>query len=217
MVTFCSLPVALSLAFTLMMPFASISKVTSIWGIPRCAGGIPSRRKRPSDILSPAIGRSPCKTWMSTAVWLSAAVEYTSVLRTGMVVLRSIITVMTLPIVSTPKESGVTSRSRISFTSPLKTPAWIAAPIATTSSGLTPLCGSLPPVSPRTKSWIIGIRLEPPTKTTSFSSLAFIPASFNAASKGVLQRLTKSPVICSNLARVNFSCKCFGPEASAVT
>ena len=30
------------------------------------------------------------------------------------------------------------------MTSPASTPAWIAAPIATTSSGLTPLWGSLP-------------------------------------------------------------------------
>ena len=32
----------------------------------------------------------------------------------------------------------------MSFTSPFSTPAWTAAPTATTSSGLTPLCGSLP-------------------------------------------------------------------------
>jgi hypothetical protein len=39
----CSLPLALSLADTLTMPLASISKVTSICGIPRGAGGIPTR------------------------------------------------------------------------------------------------------------------------------------------------------------------------------
>ena len=43
MVTFCSLPVALSLALTLTMPFASMSNVTSICGTPRGAGGIPTR------------------------------------------------------------------------------------------------------------------------------------------------------------------------------
>ena len=32
----------------------------------------------------------------------------------------------------------------MSLTSPPSTPPWIAAPIATTSSGLMPLCGSLP-------------------------------------------------------------------------
>src|SRR3546814_10036035 len=36
------------------------------------------------------------------------------------------------------------SRSSTSLTSPCSTPAWIAAPMATTSSGLTPTCGPLP-------------------------------------------------------------------------
>jgi len=60
------------------------------------------------------------------------------------VVFRSMSAVMTPPSVSTPSESGVTSSSRTSFTSPCSTPPWIAAPTATTSSGFTPLCGSLP-------------------------------------------------------------------------
>ena len=47
MVTFCSLPVALSLALTLRMPLASMSNVTSICGTPRGAGGMPVRWKRP--------------------------------------------------------------------------------------------------------------------------------------------------------------------------
>ena len=42
------------------------------------------------------------------------------------------------------KESGVTSNRSTSFTSPVNTPPWIAAPMATTSSGLTPRFGSLP-------------------------------------------------------------------------
>ena len=57
---------------------------------------------------------------------------------------RSISVVKTPPFVSMPSESGVTSSRRTSLTSPLSTPAWMAAPTATTSSGLTPLCGSLP-------------------------------------------------------------------------
>jgi len=39
---------------------------------------------------------------------------------------------------------------------------WMAAPTATTSSGFTPLCGSLPNIS-RTRSWTLGIRVDPPT------------------------------------------------------
>jgi hypothetical protein len=63
--------------------------------------------------------------------------------RVGMVVLRSMSLVITPPLVSMPSDSGVTSSRRMSLTSPLSTPAWTAAPMATTSSGLTPLWGSL--------------------------------------------------------------------------
>ena len=65
----------------------------------------------------------------------------------GMVVFFSISLVMTLPRVSMPSDSGVTSRSSTSLTSPLSTPPWMAAPMATTSSGLTPLLGVLPKIS----------------------------------------------------------------------
>jgi hypothetical protein len=75
---------------------------------------------------------------------LSAAVENTCDFFVGMVVLDSINLVITPPIVSIPKDKGVTSNNNTSFTSPVKTPPWIAAPIATTSSGLTPLDAFLP-------------------------------------------------------------------------
>ena len=58
--------------------------------------------------------------------------------------LRSISRVNTPPSVSMPSDSGVTSSSSTSLTSPFSTPPWIAAPTATTSSGLTPRCGSRP-------------------------------------------------------------------------
>ena len=48
----CSLPVPRSFADTFTMPLASISKVTSICGTPLLAGGIPSRRNWPRDLLS---------------------------------------------------------------------------------------------------------------------------------------------------------------------
>ena len=75
---------------------------------------------------------------------MSSAVVNTSVRRVGMVVLRSMSLVMTPPLVSMPSDSGVTSSSSTSLTSPFSTPAWTAAPMATTSSGLTALLGSLP-------------------------------------------------------------------------
>ena len=95
-----------------------------------------------------------------------------------MVVLRSMSLVITPPRVSTPSESGVTSSSRMSLTSPLSTPAWMAAPTATTSSGLTPLWGSLPPSRSLTSSWITGMRVEPPTSTTSSICCGVRLASF---------------------------------------
>ena len=79
-----------------------------------------------------------------------------------------------------PRVSGVTSSSSTSLTSPASTPAWIAAPIATTSSGLTPLCGSLP-VSSLTFSWTAGMRVMPPTRTTWSIS---VPASESACLTG---------------------------------
>ena len=59
MTIFCSLPVPLSWADTLKMPLASISKVTSICGMPLGAGSSPSSMKRPMDLLSVAMERSP--------------------------------------------------------------------------------------------------------------------------------------------------------------
>ena len=47
-VIFSALPVPLSSADTWRMPFASISKVTSIWGTPRGAGGMPVSSNLPS-------------------------------------------------------------------------------------------------------------------------------------------------------------------------
>ena len=97
MVIFCSLLVPLSLALTLTMPLASMSKVTSICGTPRGAGGICSRLNWPSSLLSPAISRSPWKTRIVTAFWLSSAVEKIWLFLVGIVVLRSISRVKTPP------------------------------------------------------------------------------------------------------------------------
>ena len=62
----------------------------------------------------------------------------------GIVEFRSMILVKRPPRVSTPNESGVTSRRTMSLTSPRMIAPWFAAPIATTSSGLIVLFGSLP-------------------------------------------------------------------------
>ena len=92
----------------------------------------------------------------------------------------------------------------------------MAAPIATTSSGLTPFDGFLLK-NFSTCSWITGIRVEPPTKITSSISETDKPASFNALATGSIERFTKVSANCSNLALVKVCTKCFGPEAVAVT
>ena len=143
-----------------------MSKLTSTCGMPRGAGGIPSNINLPSDFESCAIGRSPCNTCTSTEVWLSAAVENIWLFLVGTVVFFCIKTVFTPPNVSIPSDKGVTSSKRTSFTSPCIMPACTAAPIATTSSGLIDLFGSLPNKF-RTASCIAGILVCPPTRTTS--------------------------------------------------
>ena len=189
----CSLPVPRSFADTFTIPFASISNVTSICGTPLLAGGIPSRRNWPRDLLSFANCLSPCTTWISTAVWLSAAVENTWLFLVGIVVLRSISFVATPPRVSIERDSGVTSSRRISPApaSPASLPPWIEAPSATHSSGFSVLLGSWP-VSCFTFSCTDSIRVEPPTSSTLDRSDAFSPASLNAFCTGAAVLSTRS-------------------------
>ena len=128
---------------------------------------------------------------MVTAVWLSSAVLKTCFFSVGIVVFFSTSLVMMPPRVSMPSESGVTSKRSTSWTSPAKTAPWMAAPTATTSSGFTPLCGSFPPYIVRTRSCTFGMRVEPPTSTTSSISLGVRRASFIAWVTGPRQRSIK--------------------------
>jgi hypothetical protein len=89
------------------------------------------------------------------------------------------------PMVSIPNESGVTSSKRMSFTSPVKTAPWIAAPIATASSGFTLLLGCLPKKF-WTSSATLGIRVEPPTKMTSSILSLVRPESLRQFSSGLV-------------------------------
>ena len=141
--------------------------------------------------------------------------ENTSLFRVGIVVFRGMSAVATPPSVSMESVSGVTSRSRMSFTSPVRTPACTAAPTATTSSGLTDRFGSLPKNS-FTICWIFGTRVEPPTSTTSSISFGDFFASARHFLVGSMARVNRSSQICSNRARVSFFTRCFGPVWSAV-
>ena len=64
---------------------------------------------------------------------------------------------------------------------------------------------------------IEGIRVIPPTKTSSSISFEDNPASFKQALTGPIVRSRNLSVSCSSFARVSFFAMCFGPEASAVT
>ena len=143
-------------------------------------------------MLSLANSLSPWETWIETAGWLSSAVLNTWDFLTGIVVPFSISFVITPPKVSIPKDSGVTSSNNTSLTSPLKTPAWTAAPAATTSSGFTPLFKSFPKNSLTT--WFaFGNLVLPPTIIISSISPLLKFASF------------KATFICSKVSSINFS------------
>ena len=146
---------------------------------------------------------------------MSAAVEKIWLFRAGMVVLRSIRRVHTPPMVSMPRDRGVTSSSSRPFTSPVSTPAWMAAPTATHSSGLMPLKPSLPVIF-FTASCTAGIRLEPPTSRTLEMSLPLRPASPMAWRTGPMVASTRWAVSSLNFARVRVTSRCLGPVASAV-
>mmetsp|Transcript_33606 Transcript_33606/g.60686 ORF Transcript_33606/g.60686 Transcript_33606/m.60686 type:complete len:287 (+) Transcript_33606:410-1270(+) len=210
------LPVVFSVALTVRIPLASMENSTLIWGMPRGIMGMFSKVTLPRTLLSLANWRSPWRTRTSTTVWESAAVVKVSSLVMGRELLRGMRVVMTPPSVSTPSDSGVTSIKTMSLTSPLSTPACTAAPRATTSSGLTVRLGLRPPVIFSTSCCTAGIRVLPPTMTTSLMSEICSFASRSACSTGLRQRWRSSAHISSNLARVMVMSICLGPLASAV-
>mmetsp|Transcript_29772 Transcript_29772/g.77015 ORF Transcript_29772/g.77015 Transcript_29772/m.77015 type:complete len:450 (+) Transcript_29772:691-2040(+) len=208
-VIFSFLPVPLSSAPTLRMPLASISNETSICGTPRGAGGMPPSSNLPRRWQSLVMVRSPSKTWIMTAGWLSWYVEKTCDFLVGMTVLRGMSLVMTPPTVSMPRVRGVTSRRSRSFVSsppsPERMPPCTAAPYATASSGLMPLFGSLPLKKSFRSAWTLGIRVEPPTRTTSSISDFFISESSMTFWTGVRVFLKRSMQSSSKRARVSVS------------
>ena len=107
------------------MPFASMSKATSICGVPRGRGRDAVEHEAAEALVLAGQRPLALEDVDLDLVWLSSAVEKISLLRVGMVVLRGMSVVITPPLVSTPSDSGVTSSSRTSLTSPLSTPAWI--------------------------------------------------------------------------------------------
>jgi hypothetical protein len=140
-------------------------------------GGMPSRWKLPRSCCREKSGARPADLDFHARLVVAGGGEDLD-LRVGMVVLRSIIGVATPPAVSMPSVSGVTSSRSTSLTSPLSTPPWMAAPMATTSSGLTPWCGRLAGQF-LAVSTTLGMRVMPPTSTSSsiFVALSRRPSS----------------------------------------
>ena len=185
--------------------------MTSIWGIPRRAGAIPSRLNIPTILLSFAIGRSPWSTEIVTEGWLSIAVVNICERLQGIVVLASTIGVSTPPSVSIPSVKGVTSSRRISLapSPPTMIFACIAAPRATASSGFTDLFNSTLNSLVRA-SWIAFERDWPPTRRIQFKSFALILASLRDSWPYFITSSTRCDVSCSILALVRDLIKCRG-------
>ena len=108
---------------------------------------------------------------------------------------------ITPPIVSMPSDSGVTSSNRVSRLPPAMISAWTAAPSATTSSGFSSVWGTRPKSS-CTRSRTSGIRVEPPTITTSSISMGLKPASCKACRHGLRVRSMMGAINLLNSARV---------------
>uniref|UniRef100_K3X9R0 Uncharacterized protein n=1 Tax=Globisporangium ultimum (strain ATCC 200006 / CBS 805.95 / DAOM BR144) TaxID=431595 RepID=K3X9R0_GLOUD len=96
---------------------------------------------------------------------------------------------MTPPAVSSPIDNGATSKSsrsckRLDLSDPLKIAACTVAPNATASSGLIDLYRSLPLKKSDSNCCTFGMRVEPPTSTTSCTWLFESFASRNTRSTG---------------------------------
>lgn len=75
MVMDCALPVSRSFADTVRMPFASMSNVILDLQARQAGAQLDALQLDGAvDLLSFAMGRSPCSTWISTLVWNAAAV-----------------------------------------------------------------------------------------------------------------------------------------------
>mmetsp|Transcript_9843 Transcript_9843/g.18607 ORF Transcript_9843/g.18607 Transcript_9843/m.18607 type:complete len:210 (+) Transcript_9843:958-1587(+) len=199
-------PELFSSAITLRIPLASMSKVTSIWGLARGIGGMSDSVKVPISLFWATRGRSPSNTLISTLDWLSALVEKVLDLVAGMVVFLSMRTCMTPPTVSTPRLRAVTSnKSKPSvclLLPPVKMCACTAAPNATASSGLMDLFRSLPEKYSEIKDCTLGIRVLPPTSTTSCTAPFSMPASCSTLATGSMHRWIKDEHSCSKRARL---------------
>ena len=210
-----------SLACTERMPFASMSKVTSIWGMPRGAGGMPSSTKLPelavvvrhvalalehADLhLRLVVGRRRERPGCAWSGWSCCG--------------RSVASSRLPARLDAQAERGVTSSSSTSLTSPARTPPWTAAPTATTSSGFTRAIRLL---AEERLHLLLDERARASTRRRGRprrSPFALRARRRRARWRQGLQRASRSgrSISCSNFARDSFRFRCFGPDWSAVT
>jgi hypothetical protein len=186
-----SLPVALSLADTCRMPLASMSKVTSICGMPRGEGGMSVRLNWPRLLLPSAISRSPCSTWMVTAVLVVVGGrEHLRGLGRDRGVLLDQLGHHAAQRLDAQRQRGHVEQQHVLDVA-FQHAALDRAPTATASSGLTSLRGSLPKNS-FTLSCTFGMRVWPPTRITSSMSESLTPASLIAMRQGSMVRSIRS-------------------------
>ena len=177
---------------------------------------MPSSTKRPRLLFSLAIGRSPWRTWISTWLWLSSAVEKVSLLRVGIVVLRGMSGGhhAALRLDAERQRRDVEQQDVLDVAARARRPG-SAAPTATTSSGLTPLCGSLPPNSFLT-SVLDG---RHPRLAADEDDLVDVGRRDLRVLEGLARparvvRSTRSSVSCSSLERVSVIWRWIGPDGA---
>ena len=103
------------------------------------------------------------------------------------------------PMVSMPRDNGVTSSNKVSDPT-VKASACKAAPTATTSSGLMSAKGSRPNRA-ATRSRTSGTRVDPPTSTTPCTSSTLTPASASTPWQMRMVRATKGSARASKVPR----------------
>ncbi len=165
----------------------------------------------PSTLHSEVLTRSPSYTLNRISVWLSSHVVNSDDFLVGIWLLRPITTDMRAPLTSMPSDSGVTSSSSSDLVAslpwPVRMAACTAAPYATASSGLMDLLSALPLKNAVSSACTLGMRVEPPTSTTSCTAFLAILLSFSTCSTGFIVDANRSAHSSSNLARVMVALK----------
>mmetsp|Transcript_8027 Transcript_8027/g.19695 ORF Transcript_8027/g.19695 Transcript_8027/m.19695 type:complete len:243 (-) Transcript_8027:573-1301(-) len=132
---------------------------------------------------------------------------------------------MCFPSVSIPSDRGVTSSSSNSWLlasppppiTPDRMADCTAAPYATASSGLMEEQSCLPPKKDESISLILGMRVEPPTSTTSSMSSFLASASFRTCRTTSMQLSNSREHRDSNLARVRLAEKSTPPAKDSTS